>query len=53
MGKKQGLIEKNEEETTHIAKVSVKETPVVETPKQKIMTTGYPSRVFRNRSING
>jgi len=48
-----GLIEKKGEESTPIAKVSVEETPVVETSKQKIMTTGYPSRVFRNRSING
>lgn len=53
MGKKSGLIEKNVEETTPSVKVAVEETPVVETPKQKITSTGYPSRDFKNRFING
>jgi len=52
MGKKSGLIEKTVEETTPSAKVSVEETPVVETPKQETTIAGYPSRDFKH-PLNG
>jgi len=53
MGKKSGLVETTVEETTPSAKVSVEETPVAEAPKKQTTATGYPSRDFKNRFING
>jgi hypothetical protein len=58
MGKKSGLVESAVEEKSPSANAATQEAPVVETSTQEVpvvknQSTGYPSRDFKNRFING